>query len=173
MADVFVSYLRKDKDFVRQVHDALVQLRREEWVDWEDIPLTAEWLQEIYAGIDISRTEELAPSTINVRLAAVRRLAYEASDTGLLNPELAAGIRRVKGAKRLGVRIENWLSVDQSKTLLRQPAADDGGKRDRAILARLIGCGLRLVGLRMRDYAIWQVANLSKFSFCLGTLRFR
>jgi hypothetical protein len=38
----------------------------------------------------------LAPSTINVRLAAVRRLAYEASDTGLLGPELAAGIRRVK-----------------------------------------------------------------------------
>jgi len=39
----------------------------------------------------------LAPSTINLRLAAVRRLAYEAADTGLLSPELAAGIRRVKG----------------------------------------------------------------------------
>jgi hypothetical protein len=41
----------------------------------------------------------LAPGTINVRLAAVRRLAYEAADTGLLSPELAAGIRRVKGRK--------------------------------------------------------------------------
>src|SRR5215472_15623190 len=61
----------------------------------------------------------LAPSTINVRLAAVRRLAYEAADSGLLSPELAAGIRRVKGAKRLGVRIGNWLTVDQSRTLLR------------------------------------------------------
>ena len=40
----------------------------------------------------------LAPGTINVRLAAVRRLAYEAADTGLLSPELAAGIRRVKGS---------------------------------------------------------------------------
>ena len=39
--------------------------------------------------------KNLASSTINVRLAAVRRLAYEASDTGLLSPELAAGIRRV------------------------------------------------------------------------------
>jgi hypothetical protein len=47
--------------------------------------------------------KNLAPSTINVRRAAVRRLAYEGSDTGLLSPELAAGIRRVKGAKRLGV----------------------------------------------------------------------
>src|SRR5450759_1987511 len=57
----------------------------------------------------------LAPATINIRLAAVRRLAYEASDTGLLSPDLAAGIRRVKGAKRLGVRIGNWLSIDEAK----------------------------------------------------------
>jgi hypothetical protein len=56
--------------------------------------------------------KNLAPSTINVRLAAVRRLAYEASDSGLLSPELAAGIRRVKGAKRLGTRIGNWLTAD-------------------------------------------------------------
>jgi hypothetical protein len=52
--------------------------------------------------------KNLAASTINVRLAAVRRLAYEASDSGLLSPDLAAGIRRVKGAKRLGGRIGNW-----------------------------------------------------------------
>src|SRR5438552_857197 len=65
--------------------------------------------------------KQLAPSTINVRLAAVRRLAYEAADAGLLSPELAAGIRRVKGAKRLGVRLGNWLNVDQSKTLLGEP----------------------------------------------------
>ena len=39
-----------------------------------------------------------ASSTINLRLAAVRRLAYEAADCGLLSPDLAAGIRRVKGA---------------------------------------------------------------------------
>ena len=53
----------------------------------------------------------LAPSAINVRLAAVRRLAYEAADSGLLSPELAAGIARVKGAKRLSVRIGNWLTA--------------------------------------------------------------
>jgi hypothetical protein len=46
--------------------------------------------------------KKLAPATINVRLAAIRRLAYEASDTGLLSPELAAGIRRVKGAQKVG-----------------------------------------------------------------------
>jgi hypothetical protein len=53
-------------------------------------------------------SRQLAPATINLRLAAVRRLAYEASDNGLLSPDLAAGIRRVKGAKRLGIRLGNW-----------------------------------------------------------------
>src|SRR5437867_3957890 len=47
-------------------------------------------------------------------IAAVRRLAYEAADAGLLSPELAAGISRVKGVKQLGHRSGNWLSLDQS-----------------------------------------------------------
>jgi hypothetical protein len=46
------------------------------------------------------------PATINLRLAAVRRIAYEAADAGLLSSELAAGIRRVKGVRRIGVRRE-------------------------------------------------------------------
>ena len=86
----------------------------------------------------------LAPATINQRLAAVRRLAYEASDAGLLSPELAAGIRRVKGAKQLGVRLGNWLTAEQSRALAEAPEADTlRGKRDRGLLAVLLGCGLR------------------------------
>ena len=64
-------------------------------------------------------SRRLSSSTINLRLAAVRRLAYEAADTGLLSPELAAGVRGVKGAKRVGVRLGNWLSAEQVKELLR------------------------------------------------------
>jgi hypothetical protein len=60
----------------------------------------------------------LAAGTINQRLAAVKRLAYEAADSGLLSPELAAGIRRVKGAKQLGCRAGNWLNRDQARLLL-------------------------------------------------------
>src|SRR4029077_3314058 len=56
--------------------------------------------------------KNLAPSTINVRLAAVRRVAFEAADSGLLSPELAAGIRRVKGVRRIGVRVGNWLTPE-------------------------------------------------------------
>src|ERR1700730_12352028 len=80
--------------------------------------------------------KDLAPSTINVCLVAVRRLAQQAADTGLLSPELAAGIGRVKGAKRLGVRIGTWLTVDQSRALLAEPRADSlPGKGDRAVLS--------------------------------------
>ena len=75
-----------------------------------------------------------------------------------MSPDLAAGIRRVKGAKRLGARIGNWLTVDQSRSLLGDPLSGSlRGKRDRAILALLIGCGLRraeLVGLETEDFQI-------------------
>jgi integrase len=88
--------------------------------------------------------ERYTASTINLRLAAVRRLAYEAADAGLLSPDLAAGIRRVKGAKKHGVRLGNWLTSQQGKRLL---AVFDRGtvrcKRDYAIIAVLLGCGLR------------------------------
>jgi site-specific recombinase XerD len=86
----------------------------------------------------------LAPATINVRLAAVRRLAYEAADSGLLSADLAAGIRRVKGAKKLGVRVGNWLTQEEARALWQQPDPTSfKGARDRAMLALLLGCGLR------------------------------
>jgi len=86
----------------------------------------------------------LSSSTINVRLAAVRRLAYEAADSGLLGPELAASVRRVKGPQKLGVWLGNWLTVQQGKAFLSIPAGSSvRRKRDFAMLAVLLGCGLR------------------------------
>src|SRR5262249_34304796 len=59
-------------------------------------------------------------------------------------PELAAGIRRVKGAKKLGIRLGNWLSASEARALWRSPDAETlKGRRDRAIIAVLLGCGLR------------------------------
>src|SRR5436853_1170556 len=86
----------------------------------------------------------LAPGTVNLRLGAVRRLAYEASDCGLLSADLAAGIRRVKGVKKIGVRLGNWLLPDQAVALLEAPDSETmKGKRDVALLAILVACGLR------------------------------
>ena len=85
-----------------------------------------------------------APATINLRLAAVRRIAYEAADAGLLSPELAAGIRRVKGVRRLGVRLGNWLTPEQGRRLLEHSMpSTPRALRDHAMVAMLIGCGLR------------------------------
>ena len=81
-----------------------------------------------------------APATINLRLAAVRRVAYEAADAGLLSLELAAGIRRVKGVRRLGVRLGNWLTLEQGQRLLtRRTPATPRELRDHAMLAVLLG----------------------------------
>jgi len=86
----------------------------------------------------------LAPGTINLRLGAVRRLAYEAADCGILSPDLAAGIRRVKGLKKIGVRLGNWLTAEQSQKLWQTPSGERlKAKRDRALLAVLLACGVR------------------------------
>src|ERR1700730_10148381 len=86
----------------------------------------------------------LGALSINVRITAVRKLAVEAADNGLLAPELAAGIVRVKGVASKGVRLGNWLSVKQAQTLLNTPdVSTKKGLRDRAMLAVLLGCGLR------------------------------
>jgi len=86
----------------------------------------------------------LGAVSINVRITAVRKLAVEAADNGLLAPELANGITRVKGVPSKGVRLGNWLSARQAQTLLNAPdVTTPKGLRDRAILAVLLGCGLR------------------------------
>jgi site-specific recombinase XerD len=86
----------------------------------------------------------LAPSSINVRLSAIRRLALEAADNGLMAPELAAGISRAKGAKRSGLRLGHWLTAEEAERLLAVPDLKTlKGIRDKAAIAILIGAGLR------------------------------
>jgi len=106
----------------------------------------------------------LSAGTVNQRLAAVGRLAYEAADSGLLSPELAAGIRRVKGTKQLGARTGNWLTQDQARLLLEKTDGDDPrGVRDLAMISVLVGCGLRraelsaltVEDLQIRPVPVW------------------
>lgn len=83
-------------------------------------------------------------SSIIIRMSAIRKLAVEATDNGMLDPDMAAGILRVKSAKTQGVRMGNWLSLKQAQALLNAPdITTTKGLRDRAIIAVLLGCGLR------------------------------
>ncbi|HEY6849420.1 MAG TPA: tyrosine-type recombinase/integrase [Terracidiphilus sp.] len=110
----------------------------------------------------------LCQPAVNQRLAAVRRLAYEAADSGFLSPELVAGIRRVKGVKQLGGRSGNWLTQDQSRLSLEEADGDDlRSVRDLAMISVLVGCGLRraeLSALTVEDLQIrqgdWAIVDL-------------
>src|SRR5882724_9286388 len=95
----------------------------------------------------------LSASTINSHLSAIRKLADESAESGWLTPELAIGIRRVQGVKRLGRKIGNWLSRSQAQELVNTDSKTDlRGWRDGAIVGLLLGCGLRrseVVGLTL------------------------
>jgi integrase len=93
----------------------------------------------------------LSAATINLHLSAIRRLADESAESGWLSPELAIGIRRVKGVKRLGRKMGNWLTRNQAPELVDATSTNSlRGWRDGAMLGLLLGCGLRrseVVGL--------------------------
>lgn len=100
-------------------------------------------------------TAKYAPATINQRLSAIRKLAREAADNELISEPQANGIGKVKGIPARGVRTGNWLTLDQAQKLINAPDLTRlKGLRDRAILAVMIGAGLRrseVVKLQLED----------------------
>ena len=83
-------------------------------------------------------------ANINQRLTAIRKLVGESADNGHFNPVIAASILRIKGLKWIGKKLGNWLTKQQAQWLLNAPSKSSlKGKRDRVLLAVLLGCGLR------------------------------
>ena len=102
-------------------------------------PLTRALLMEYRASL-----EHLSPSTINVRLAAIRRMVTEAQKNGMLGVEEAGQLTSIPNIKQAGTRMGNWLTREQAKELLAVPDRSTlKGKRDYVILALLVGCALR------------------------------
>ncbi len=113
-----------------------------------------DWSQESAAGGFTRETVQryrtyleargLAPSSLNLHLTVLRKLAREAAANGILAHEAAAGIASVKGSRAQGGRLGVWLTLDQAQALLTSPGGESlRSWRDRALLAVLIGCGLR------------------------------
>ena len=111
---------------------------------------------------------KLSPSTVNVRLAAMRKLVTEARRNGMLDAEEAANLTQVPNIRQQGTRLGNWLTRDQAKELLAVPDRSTiKGKRDYAILALLVGCALRrhelaeleVEKIQMRE-GRWVIADL-------------
>ena len=102
-------------------------------------PLTRALLMEWRTSM-----KELSPSTINVRLSAMRKLVTEARRNGMLGAEDAANLTEVPNIAEKETRLGNWLTREQAKELLAVPDRSTiKGKRDYAILALLVGCALR------------------------------
>jgi hypothetical protein len=73
LADVFIAYSRKDTAFVQRLNEALKKINRSVWVDWQDIPPTAEWLKEVFAAIEGSDTIVFVISPESVRSKTCRQ----------------------------------------------------------------------------------------------------
>lgn len=119
-------------------------------------PLNKALVQEYKTHLQEERT--LSPSSINVRLSAIRRLVKEAADNGLVDQVHANGIANVEGVTAGGVRAGNWLTKDQAQALINQPdGSTKKGLRDRAILTVLL-----LAGLRREEAATLTVEHLQQ-----------
>jgi site-specific recombinase XerD len=98
----------------------------------------------VQAHIAYLKAEGVGEGSINQRLAAIRKLATEAADNGLLPESTAQAIRRIENIKRQGKKLGNWLTKEQASAMLSAPdPATLKGLRDRAILAVMLGAGLR------------------------------
>ena len=98
----------------------------------------------VQAHVTALRSKGVSASSINQRLTAIRKLANELADNGIIDHATAQAINRTEGIRKEGKRLGNWLTQAQAQTLLQLPQVSTvKGLRDRAILAVLLGCGLR------------------------------
>lgn len=87
-------------------------------------PLTRALLLEFRTSM-----EDLAPSTVNVRLATVRKLVSEAQKNGMLSHEDAANLTDIPNVREKGTRLGNWLTKEQARELLGVPDARTWSRR--------------------------------------------
>ena len=107
--EVFISYSRKDKEFVRRLYEALKRRDREAWVDWQDIQPTEEWLQAIYNAIEGADTFifVLTPDSVTSKYCK-REVAHAAAHNKRMVPIVAREVIADTVAKAL--RKLEWIS---------------------------------------------------------------
>jgi WD40 repeat protein len=130
VADVFVSYSRKDKAFVSRLAAALIERENDVWVDWEDIPATADWDDEIRGGIDAAHSFcfVISPDSLASSVCA-RELDYATAERKRLVPLLRRETDGVAVPQALADR--NWIffrdddSFDQALDTLQRALDTD------------------------------------------------
>jgi WD40 repeat protein len=127
MADVFISYSRKDKEFVRRLHDALSGRNRDAWVDWEDIRPTEEFMQAIYGAIEAADTFIFVLTPDSIASAAC---ASEIAHAAAQNKRLVPLVQRDVDASQVPEELAklNWIFCREG---------DDFEKATEALIAAL------------------------------------
>jgi integrase len=101
--------------------------------------------------------ESQSPSTVNIRLSAMRSLVAEAKRARMLSSEEAETLSDIPNLKQAGTRLGNWLTREQAKEILAIPDRSKlKGKRDYVILSLLVACALRRTELAELDVATIQ-----------------
>lgn len=156
-AAVYLSQLRpKSKKTMRRCLDLIAHILTQGRCD----ALTLDWSQLRYhhtAAVRAVLVEQFAPSTVNQMLCALRRVLNEAKKLKLMSPtdyNDAVDIESVKFTKELQGRA---LNKSEIAALMRVLKADvtPAGARDAAMLAILLGSGLRrteVVSLELSDF---------------------
>ena len=133
------------RSYYRSLHDFMTWWEKRGW------PQASKSLIEQYKAEMVA--QGIGPTSINLRITAIKRMFAEAYDNGLIPPEIARGIEKVKGIRWEGKPTGNWLSKEDAQALLDAPNIETlGGLRDRALLAVLLGCGLRRAELVSLTY---------------------
>src|SRR5262249_22900704 len=111
--EVFISYSRKDKDFVRRLDEALKSRGREAWVDWEDIRPTEEWMQAIYRAIEGADTFVfvLTPDSVASEVCG-REIAHAATNNKRMVPIVARNVNADSVPEALAKL--NWIFFRES-----------------------------------------------------------
>ena len=128
----------------------------------------------------------LGSSSIIIRMSAIRKLAAEAADNGLLAPELAQGISRVKSVKSTGIRVGNWLSQRQAQALFERArhffgsgtaGSRDSGRRPRLRTPEVGSCSAHICPCTAARRAlvhpeIWSESTVLRNQFGIGDCPF-
>lgn len=112
MSDVFISYARKDTDFMRRLYEKLSAQQRDVWVDWEDIPSTADWWKEIADGIEAANAFIfiITPNSVRSEICH-EEVEYAVSHKKKLIPVLYQEITEPadKSAIHPAISSHNWI----------------------------------------------------------------
>lgn len=117
MSDIFISYSRRDSDFMAMLHKRLTDEGHDVWVDWEDIPPTADWWEEIESAIEEAHVFAFIISANSVHSDICRQeIQYAIDNNKRFIPVLYQEIDDVDAPYvHPAIRSHNWISfADES-----------------------------------------------------------